>query len=115
MQFFSHCHKQLLLFQSPQLNTQFKISSQAVSIRLLSQKGADQIGRDLGRCVEGQMQTAAIVFEQLDPQFLQQNPQPTDEQITEWMNGNICRCNGYAKILNAVRRAAAQIKEVKRS
>ncbi len=47
--------------------------------------------------------------------LLQENPQPTDEQIIEWMNGNICRCNGYAKILTAVRRAASQSKEVKRS
>jgi len=47
--------------------------------------------------------------------LLEENPRPTDEQIAEWMNGNICRCNGYAKILGAVRRAASQIKEVKRS
>ncbi len=40
--------------------------------------------------------------------LLDENPRPTDEQIAEWMNGNICRCNGYTKILNAVRRAAAQ-------
>ncbi len=45
--------------------------------------------------------------------LLKNNPQPTDEQITEWMNVNICRCNGYTKILKAVRRAAAQISEVK--
>ena len=45
--------------------------------------------------------------------LLEENPQPTDDEITEWMNGNICRCNGYAKILNAVRRAASLIKEVK--
>lgn len=47
--------------------------------------------------------------------LLNENPQPTDDQIVEWMNGNLCRCNGYAKILNAVRRAASQIKEVRRS
>ena len=45
--------------------------------------------------------------------LLKNNPQPTDEQITEWMNVNICRCNGYTKILKAVHRAAAQISEVK--
>jgi aerobic-type carbon monoxide dehydrogenase small subunit (CoxS/CutS family) len=41
-------------------------------------------------------------------------PQPTDEQIVTWMNGNICRCNGYVKIKNAIRRAATQITEVKK-
>lgn len=47
--------------------------------------------------------------------LLEENSQPTDEEITDWMNGNICRCNGYAKIFNAVRRAATLTKEVKRS
>jgi len=47
--------------------------------------------------------------------LLEENPQPTDDQIVEWMNGNLCRCNGYAKIVNAVRRAASLSKEVKRS
>ncbi len=38
--------------------------------------------------------------------LLKKNPRPSDEQIVEWMDGNICRCNGYVKILSAVRRAA---------
>jgi carbon-monoxide dehydrogenase small subunit len=41
--------------------------------------------------------------------LLQENPNPTDEQIIEGMNGNICRCNGYVKITNAVRRAAKKM------
>jgi carbon-monoxide dehydrogenase small subunit len=45
--------------------------------------------------------------------LLKDNPKPTDEQIKEGMNGNICRCNGYTKILNAIRRVAAQRAEVK--
>jgi len=40
--------------------------------------------------------------------LLQKNPNPTDEEITAAMNVNICRCNGYPKILNAIRRAAKQ-------
>ncbi|MHC4169083.1 MAG: (2Fe-2S)-binding protein [Planctomycetota bacterium] len=60
-----------------------------------------------GYCTPGMILSAVAL--------LQENPQPTDEQITEWMNGNICRCNGYAKIMNAVRRAASLSKEVKRS
>jgi aerobic-type carbon monoxide dehydrogenase small subunit (CoxS/CutS family) len=38
--------------------------------------------------------------------LLEQNPNPTDEEIVAAMNGNICRCNGYTKIMNAIRRAA---------
>ena len=38
---------------------------------------------------------------------------PTDEQIIEWMNGNICRCNGYPKIISAIRRASKLMSEDK--
>ncbi len=38
--------------------------------------------------------------------LLGRNPQPTDDEIREALSGNICRCTGYAKILDAVRAAA---------
>ncbi len=41
--------------------------------------------------------------------LLRENPNPTDEQIVAGMNGNICRCNGYVKIIDAVRRAAKKM------
>jgi len=42
--------------------------------------------------------------------LLQDKPNPTDEEIVTAMNGNICRCNGYVKIMNAVRRAAGKMR-----
>jgi aerobic-type carbon monoxide dehydrogenase small subunit (CoxS/CutS family) len=42
--------------------------------------------------------------------LLQDKPNPTDEEIVAGMNGNICRCNGYVKIKNAVRRAADKMR-----
>jgi len=50
-----------------------------------------------GYCTPGMIMTAVALLEK--------NPDPTDEQISTAMNVNICRCNGYTKILNAVRRA----------
>jgi carbon-monoxide dehydrogenase small subunit len=38
--------------------------------------------------------------------FLQENPNPTDQEIREAMSGNLCRCTGYQGILRAVRAAA---------
>jgi aerobic-type carbon monoxide dehydrogenase small subunit (CoxS/CutS family) len=38
--------------------------------------------------------------------LLDGNPHPSDAEIVDWMDGNLCRCNGYAKILRAVHRAA---------
>jgi carbon-monoxide dehydrogenase small subunit len=42
--------------------------------------------------------------------LLQEKPNPTEEEIVAGMNGNICRCNGYLKIKNAVRRAADKMR-----
>jgi carbon-monoxide dehydrogenase small subunit len=55
-----------------------------------------------GYCTGGMILTAAA--------FLEENADPTDQEIVEGMNGNICRCNGYPKIVNAVRRAAEEMK-----
>jgi aerobic carbon-monoxide dehydrogenase small subunit len=42
--------------------------------------------------------------------LLQTKPNPTEEEIVAGMNGNICRCNGYVKIIKAVRRAADKMR-----
>lgn len=38
--------------------------------------------------------------------LLEEKPHATDEEIVEWMNGNLCRCSGYPKIRAAIRRVA---------
>src|SRR4051794_24166525 len=38
--------------------------------------------------------------------FLDQNPEPSDEQIVDALSGNLCRCTGYQGILAAVRAVA---------
>jgi carbon-monoxide dehydrogenase small subunit len=37
---------------------------------------------------------------------LQENPNPTDEEIRWGLSGNLCRCTGYQNIVKAVRYAA---------
>jgi aerobic carbon-monoxide dehydrogenase small subunit len=39
--------------------------------------------------------------------LLKRNPEPSDHEVREALSGNICRCTGYGKILEAVDRAAA--------
>lgn len=51
-----------------------------------------------GYCQAGQIMTAAAL--------LQQNPNPSDEEIENAMNGNICRCGTYLRIKAAVKTAA---------
>ena len=43
--------------------------------------------------------------------LLRRNPQPTDADIREALAGNLCRCTGYEKILDAVRLAAQRLAE----
>lgn len=38
--------------------------------------------------------------------LLERSPSPTDDEIREALSGNLCRCTGYAKVFDAVRRAA---------
>jgi aerobic-type carbon monoxide dehydrogenase small subunit (CoxS/CutS family) len=55
-----------------------------------------------GYCTGGMILAAAAL--------VRDTPDPTDEQIVAGMNGHLCRCNGYLKILKAVRRAAATMR-----
>ena len=51
-----------------------------------------------GYCQSGQIMQAA--------DLLARSPDPTDEQITDAMNGNLCRCMAYPRIRKAIRTAA---------
>lgn len=44
--------------------------------------------------------------------FLEENPDPTEEEIREAIAGNLCRCTGYQHIVDAVKIAAEKIKGV---
>jgi carbon-monoxide dehydrogenase small subunit len=43
--------------------------------------------------------------------LLQANPDPTDEEVKRAMDGNLCRCTGYVKIVEAVKLAAKRLQE----
>jgi len=45
--------------------------------------------------------------------LLKTNPHPSDAEILEFMEGNICRCGTYPRILAAIRRAAASAGDVR--
>jgi len=56
-------------------------------------------GFQCGICTPGQLIAATAL--------LAEHPRPTDDQIREWMTGNLCRCTGYHGITRAIRAAAA--------
>ena len=54
----------------------------------------DYGGFQCGICTPGQVMAAKAL--------LDENPQPTEEEVRDWMMGNLCRCTGYYKILESV-------------
>lgn len=53
-----------------------------------------------GFCTPGMVMSAI--------QLLQDNPKPTEAQIREGLDGNICRCTGYHNIVRAIEQVATQ-------
>jgi aerobic carbon-monoxide dehydrogenase small subunit len=54
-----------------------------------------------GYCTPGMIMAAA--------DLLRDNPQPTQQEVREGLEGNLCRCTGYQNIVAAVLRAAAEM------
>ncbi len=48
--------------------------------------------------------TPGMVMSALD--LVSQNPHPSEEQIREWLEGNLCRCTGYHNIVKAIKAGA---------
>jgi carbon-monoxide dehydrogenase small subunit len=51
-------------------------------------------GFQCGICTPGQIIAAKAL--------LDENPNPTEDEVKEWMSGNLCRCTGYYKILESI-------------
>jgi carbon-monoxide dehydrogenase small subunit len=66
----------------------------------LQQAFIDHGGFQCGICTPGMIMAAKAL--------LDTNPQPTEDDIKEWMLGNLCRCTGYYKIIASIQAAAAQ-------
>ena len=60
----------------------------------LQQSFIDYGGFQCGICTPGQIMAAKSL--------LDENPDPSEDQIKEWMMGNLCRCTGYYKILESI-------------
>jgi carbon-monoxide dehydrogenase small subunit len=64
----------------------------------LQQAFIDEFAFQCGYCTPGMIMSAKAL--------LDENPQPTRDEIIHYMDGNICRCTGYAPIVAAIQRAA---------
>jgi len=62
-------------------------------------------GLQCGYCTPGMIMSAKSLLEK--------NPKPTEAEIRAGISGNICRCTGYNKIVEAIQYAAAKIEEAR--
>lgn len=68
----------------------------------IQQAFVDTGGVQCGFCTPGFIMVAI--------ELLERNPDPTREEIREWIEGNICRCTGYVKIVDAIELAAKRMR-----
>ncbi|MHB8619674.1 MAG: (2Fe-2S)-binding protein [Chloroflexota bacterium] len=61
-------------------------------------------GLQCGFCTPGMIMTALYL--------LKENPDPTDDEIKDALEGNLCRCTGYINIVEAIKWAAEQMRTV---
>jgi carbon-monoxide dehydrogenase small subunit len=64
----------------------------------LQQAFVDHGGLQCGFCTPGMILSAKAL--------LDENPTPTEEEIKQGIAGNLCRCTGYAKIIESIKAAA---------
>lgn len=77
------------------------ISGADGSMHVLQEAFREHHGLQCGFCTPGMITRAY--------RLLQENPNPTDEEIRFGIAGNLCRCTGYQNIVKAIRVAAEQL------
>jgi aerobic carbon-monoxide dehydrogenase small subunit len=77
--------------------------AQGGQLHPLQQGFKEEHGLQCGFCTPGMMLVSAALLEE--------NPDPSEEEIRWAISGNICRCTGYQNIVKAVRWAANTMKE----
>ena len=70
------------------------------SLNVIQQAFQDYHGLQCGFCTPGMVMSASAL--------LKDNPQPTETEVREYLEGNICRCTGYHNIVKAIMAASGQ-------
>jgi carbon-monoxide dehydrogenase small subunit len=73
----------------------------AEGLHPIQQAFLEEHGLQCGYCTPGMIMRTY--------RLLQENPDPSDDEIRHGLSGNLCRCTGYQNIVKAVRHAAARL------
>lgn len=91
-----------ILAQGRDIRTIEDIAPLGTDLHPVQRAFATQGGSQCGFCTPGFVMTVTALLER--------NPRPTDDEIRFAISGNMCRCTGYNKILDAVRTAASELR-----
>ncbi len=103
-----HCGACTVLLQGKPVNSCLVLALDARDKEILTIEGVAQEGKlhplqeaflrhgafQCGYCTPGILLTAKA--------FLEENPDPTEEEVKEALVGNLCRCTGYVRVLRAI-------------
>ena len=76
--------------------------AQGESLHVLQRKFLEHASLQCGICTPGFLIAARSLLER--------NPDPSEEEVRFWLAGNLCRCTGYNKIIEAVLDAAREMR-----
>ena len=86
-----------------ELKTVEGIAPNATELHPLQEKFWELHGLQCGFCTPGILLTAEALLKEI--------PNPSEEEVREWLSGNLCRCTGYQNIVTAIQEAAKTLNE----
>jgi aerobic-type carbon monoxide dehydrogenase small subunit (CoxS/CutS family) len=86
---------------SAQLRTVEGLAPSETQLHPLQQSFWELHGLQCGFCTPGILLTAEAL--------LKENPEPSEDEIRDWISGNLCRCTGYQNIVAAIQEAAKKL------
>ena len=94
----SSCLTLAVRAEGAEITTIEGIGSMEEGLHPLQDSFAKHGATQCGYCTPGMIVSAYAL--------LNENSDPTEEEITHWLTGNLCRCTGYQKIVDAIRAVA---------
>ena len=96
------CLTLTLLAEGKEIRTVESVAPSGTDLHPVQHAFAERGGSQCGFCTPGFIMTSVSLLEE--------QPDPSDEEIRRAISGNMCRCTGYNKIVESVRVAAARMR-----